>query len=83
MIDAGNELSLKGSRDELASVYKKMEDLENRSKRNNIITWGLKEGAEKQTVHNSLEDNRALIQLPEINFPKNETLRMYVGWIPP
>ena len=41
MIDAGNELSLKASRDELASVYKKMEDLENRSKRNNIVTWGL------------------------------------------
>ena len=31
-----------------------MEDLENRSKRNNIVIWGLKEGAE--ATHNSLED---------------------------
>ena len=63
MIDAGNELSLKASRDELVSVYKKMEDLENRSKRNNIITWGLKEGVEEQTAHNFLEDNRESKQI--------------------
>ena len=49
-----NELSLKASREELASTYKKMEDLENRAKRNNIVIWGLKEGAE--ATHNSLED---------------------------
>jgi len=54
MIDVDNELTRKASREELASVYKKMEDLENRSKRNNIVIWGLKEGAE--AVHNSLED---------------------------
>ena len=54
MIDMDNELSLKASREELASAYKKMEDLENRSKRNNIVIWGLKEGAE--ATHNSLED---------------------------
>jgi len=35
------------------SVYKKKEDLENRSKRNNILIWDLKEGAE--ATHNSLE----------------------------
>ena len=34
------------SHEELASVYKKMEDLENRSKRNNIVIWGLEEGAQ-------------------------------------
>ena len=54
MIDIDNELYLKASRDEIASAYKKMEDLENRSKRNNIVIWGLKEGAE--AAHNSLED---------------------------
>ena len=32
-----------------------MEDLENRSKRNNIVIWGLKEGAE--AAHNFLEDS--------------------------
>ena len=37
MIDMGNELSLKASREELASAYKKMKDLENRSERNNIV----------------------------------------------
>ena len=52
--EKGNELSLKASREELASAYKKMEDLENRSKRNNIVIWGLKDGAE--ATHNSLED---------------------------
>ena len=31
-----------------------MEDLENRSKRNNIVIWGVKEGAE--AAHNFLED---------------------------
>lgn len=54
MIDVDNELTRKASREELASVYKKMEDLQNRSKRNNIVIWGLKEGAE--AAHNSLED---------------------------
>ena len=55
IIDVDNELTLKASSEELASIYKKMEDLENRSKRNNIVTWGLMEGAE--AAHNSLEDN--------------------------
>ena len=54
MIDIDNELSLKAGREELVSVYKKMEDLENRLKRNNIVIWGLKEGAD--SAHNSLED---------------------------
>ena len=56
MIDIDNELSLtiKASREEFASVYKKMEDLENRSKRNNVVIWRLKEGAE--AAPNSLED---------------------------
>ena len=53
MIDIDNELSLKASREELASAYKEMEDLENTSKRNNIVIWGHKEGAE--AAHNSLE----------------------------
>ena len=54
IIDIYNKPSLKASREELATVYKKMEDLENRSKRNSIAIWGLKEGAE--AAHNSLED---------------------------
>ena len=55
VLDIDNELSLKARREELASAYNKMEDLENRSKRNNIVIWaGLKEGA--KAAHNSLED---------------------------
>ena len=54
IIDIDNDLSLKASREELASVYKKMEGLENRSKKNNIVNWGLKEGSE--AAHNSLGD---------------------------
>ena len=37
----------KASRNEINALNKKIDDLENRSKRNNIVVWGLKEGAEK------------------------------------
>ena len=53
MSEVNNKLALKATREELASIHKKMEDLENRSKRNNIVLWGLKEGVE--TAHNSFE----------------------------
>ena len=51
IIDVDNEMTRKAGREELASIYKKMADLENRLKRNNIVIWGLKEGAE--AAHNS------------------------------
>lgn len=54
MIDIDNELFFKVSCEELVLVYKKMEDLENRLKRNNIVIWGFKEGVE--VVYNFLED---------------------------
>ena len=54
MIEVDNELTREANREELASVYKKMDDLENRSKRNNIVIWGLKEDVE--AAYNSLED---------------------------
>ena len=54
MIEVDNELTRKASREELASVYKKMDDLENRWKRNNIVIWGFKEGV--KAAYNSLED---------------------------
>ena len=53
MSEVNNELALKATREELASIHKKMEDLENRSKRNNIVLWGLKESVE--AAHNSFE----------------------------
>ena len=37
----------KASRKEINALNKKIDDLENRSKRNNVVIWGLKEGAEK------------------------------------
>jgi len=37
----------KASRKEINALNKKIGDLENRSKRNNVVIWGLKEGAEK------------------------------------
>ena len=75
MIDIDNELSLKASREELASVYKKMEDLENRSKRNNIVIWGLKDGAE--VAHNSLEDflRVELFEKHDIQLQNTEVMR--------
>jgi len=54
MIEVDNALTRKASHEELASVHKKMDDLENRLKRNNIVIWGLKEGVE--AAYNSLED---------------------------
>ena len=53
MSEVSNELALKATREELASIHKKMEDLENRSKRNNIVLWGLKGSVE--ATHNSFE----------------------------
>jgi len=53
MSEVNNELALKATREELASIHKKMEDLENRSKRNNIVLWGLKESVE--AAHNFFE----------------------------
>ena len=37
----------KASREEIDVLNQKIDDLENRSKRNNVVIWGLKEGAEK------------------------------------
>ena len=40
-------LAEKANRKEIDTLNKKIDDLENRSKRNNLVIWGLKEGAEK------------------------------------
>ena len=42
-----SDIAEKASRMELAKLEKKIDDLENRSKRNNIVIWGLQEDAEK------------------------------------
>ena len=43
-----SDIAEKASRMELAKLEKKIDDLENRSKRNNIVIWGLREDAEKE-----------------------------------
>ena len=40
-------LAEKGNRKEIDTLSRKIDDLENRSKKNNIVIWGLKEGAKK------------------------------------
>ena len=40
-------LAEKANRKDIDTLNKKIDDLENRSKRNNVVIWGLKEGAEK------------------------------------
>ena len=47
------DIAEKASRMELTKLEKRIDGLENRSKRNNIVIWGLREDAEKE--HNSLE----------------------------
>ena len=44
----------KADRTEVDKLRQKMEDLENRSKRNNIVIWGVEEGSEKD--HSSMEE---------------------------
>ena len=38
----------KASRDEIAALEKRIDDLENRSKKNNVVLWGLQEDVEKE-----------------------------------
>ena len=40
-------LTEKANNKEIDTLNRKIDDLENRSKRNNVVIWGLKEGAEK------------------------------------
>ena len=47
-------LAEKANRKEIDTLNRKIDDLENRSKRNNVVIWGLKEGAEKDC--SSLEE---------------------------
>lgn len=47
------DMAEKASRVELANLEKRIDDLENRSKRNNVVIWGLKEETEKE--YDSLE----------------------------
>lgn len=44
----------KADRTDVDKLRQKMEDLENRSKRNNIVIWGVEEGSEKD--HSSMEE---------------------------
>ena len=44
----------KADRTEVDILRRKIEDLENRSKRNNIVIWGVEEGSERD--HNSMEE---------------------------
>ena len=48
-----SDIAEKASRRELTKLEKKIDDLENRSKRSNIVIWGLREDAEKE--YDSLE----------------------------
>ena len=48
-----SDIAEKASRMELTKLEKRIDGLENRSKRNNIVIWGLREDTEKE--HNSLE----------------------------
>ena len=47
MTEIKSAIEQKASRKEINALNKKIDDLENRSKRNNVVIWGLKEGAEK------------------------------------
>ena len=46
-IQCNSKLSLKADRTEVEVLKEKIDDLENRSKRNNVVIWGVPEGSEK------------------------------------
>ena len=45
--ECNSKLSLKADRTEVEVLKEKIDDLENRSKRNNVVIWGVPEGSEK------------------------------------
>ena len=47
MLTSEGALAEKANRKEIDALSRKIDDLENRSKRNKVVIWGLKEGAEK------------------------------------
>ena len=49
-----SDVSVKATHVEMAALEKRIDDLENRSKRNNVVIWGLREDVEKE--YDSLED---------------------------
>jgi len=50
-------LSVKADNARVATLEKKLDDLENRSKRNNIVIWNIPEGAEKDTSFQEIVSN--------------------------
>ena len=48
MTEVKSALAEKANGKEMDALTKQIEDLENRSKRNNVVIWGLKEGAAKK-----------------------------------
>ena len=52
--ECNSRLSLKADRTEVEVLREKMDDLKNRSKRNNVVIWGVLEGSEKDFA--SMED---------------------------
>ena len=58
MTEIKSALAEKANRKEIDTLNRKIDDLENRSKRNNVVIWGLKEGAEKDcsSVEDFLQD---------------------------
>jgi len=50
-------LSVKADNARVATLEKKLDDLENRSKRNNIVIWNKPEGAEKDTSCQEIVSN--------------------------
>ena len=47
ILEQNSDLALRAKQTEVDDLAKKMDDLENRSKRNNIVIWGVKEESEK------------------------------------
>lgn len=45
--ECNSKLSLKADRTEVEALKEKMDNLENRSKRNNVVIWGVPEGSEE------------------------------------
>ena len=69
--ECNSSLSLKADRTEVEVLREKMDDLENRSKRNNVVIWGVLEGSEKDFVLIRLQADLGYKPRPQTSHANN------------
>ncbi|KAL9976908.1 hypothetical protein ACROYT_G014250 [Oculina patagonica] len=68
--ESKSNLLLKADKTEVEVLKEKIDDLENRSKRNNVVIWGIQEGSEK--------DYTSMEEFIENDTPKPRPIQVYL-----